>query len=164
MPVRHAKSEWFTDFINGVRHWDSKLDITFHYERGLSKLFRASGFSIQALVSANPYGNMIALGIPFIKKLLFFARKFGWPEYRISARRALESLSPADAGMICGYVIRNGGGVRLGKILGQSAAVAAALSAIARFFGHIILFRISQKYRFSIRVFRILVFGVKRRK
>lgn len=72
MAAKICQQPWFAEFINSVEHLDSKDDIVWRYEVGLSRLLNTHGIEIdrveKTLSGCVIYSEMIS-SLPFLKKL-----------------------------------------------------------------------------------------------
>ena len=64
-------SEFFDNFVNKIKHENTKIDICYKYEVGLSNMILRHGFKVKSLMQTSPNPlETLTKGLPFVKKVV----------------------------------------------------------------------------------------------
>jgi len=159
-------SDWFGEFLNGVRHITDKMDIAYQYEIMQSLLISRRKFKMHSylkqlrgnIVYYKP-AKVLKSNCPFIKKATFVTDKiFEKPKTLCSAQIALDIMPPDMMGMILKHARRDGP-AQLDRILGLNKTHHYIRSTIRTF----VRMDDLRTRKFYIRVLGIPVFWIKKK-
>lgn len=111
MTSRVFLANWFKLFINGITQESEKLNYVYKYEifsSWMSKIFGASSFGcFECGVEVyNQCDELLAAGMPFIKRLGYLDKKTSREEGFVPRARALLMLEPQQREMVMKYIRR----------------------------------------------------------